>query len=197
MHPQNSIIFFVDADSIFNGESSAATVAQFGIKIRNVAHTIATEFQAVSAHAHPVLSDIESILSYLTWPRVAIGNYHFSERRPIEDGTVSALIGISDIMYGQALTSVESDHQTPVLPLKAPPVQSEAWPVRLSDFERLDVRSMILNSVARVIAWLRRQRPFSILLHANDLHRVEVNNGPDAFDGPSVSVICAVAAQET
>ena len=52
------------------------------------------------------------------------------------------------------------------------------------------------HAVGGVVARAGRQRPVAVFLDADHLHRVQIDDRPDALDGPGVAVVGRVGAQE-
>ena len=52
------------------------------------------------------------------------------------------------------------------------------------------------HAVGGVVALLRRQGPMAVFLDADDLHRVEIDDRPQALDRLGVAVVGRVGAEE-
>ena len=84
----------------------------------------------------------------------------------------------------------------PFLPRDFPAVHREAGPLRLGDFQRLQILSEPTNELGGVIAGLRRERHNAVVVHPHHFHGVEVHHGGDALDGPGVPVVRRAGAGE-
>src|SRR5262245_23684343 len=102
-----------------------------------MAEAVATELQAVGAHAHAVRADIEGVLAYLRRARVAVGYHHCRQGSAIENGSIPSAVGIANVVDRQPLAGVEADDQAPVLPFHLVAVDLEARPLGLGDLEWL------------------------------------------------------------
>ncbi len=194
--PEDAEVFFMDADGIGDGECAAAAVGHVRVKVLNVAEAVAAEAEAVGAHAHAVFADVEGVLADLLRLRVAVGDDHLGERGAVEDGPLFALIGVANVVEGEAFAGVEADDDIPLLPGDTVAVHGEAGAFGLGDDERLDVGALVWNSVGGVVARLRWERPLAVFLDANHFHQIEIDNGADAFDGAGVAVVGCVGAEE-
>src|SRR5580704_12629652 len=115
--PKNSVIFLMNADSVRDSERSAAAVHEMRVQIFDMPQAIASEAQAVGAHAHAVFTHVEGVLAHLCRLRIAVRHHHFGKRSAIENGTITSLVPISQMMDGQSFAGVEPDHEVPVLPI--------------------------------------------------------------------------------
>ena len=70
---------------------------------------------------------------------VAVGNYHFSKGKSIEDASLIAFVVVRDIVQDDPFAVVESDMDFPVFPLDNPAIDLEIDAFRLCDINRLDV----------------------------------------------------------
>ena len=147
MLPENSVVFFVNADGVGDGEIAAAAVAQMGIEIFDVTDTVAPELEAVGTHTHSIFADVKCIFADLRRARISIGNDHLGERGTVKNGPRSSMVGVTHVMEGESLARIKADHERPVLPADSRALQRKAWPFRLCDVQRLDIRSLIGHTV--------------------------------------------------
>src|SRR5207248_793590 len=96
----------------------------------------------------------------------------------------------------QAFAGIEADDEAPLLPAHLIAIHSEAGPFRLRDVDGLDVLALVVDAVGGVVAIDGWQRPMAVFLDADDFHLVEIDDGPQAFDGPDVAVVGRVFADE-
>ena len=62
------------------------------------------------------------------------------------------------------------------------------------DLERLDVRPLVRDQRRCVVRIAFRQRDQAMVLNSDDLHRIEVHDCYDAFDGPRIGVVVLAGA---
>ncbi len=174
----------------------AAAVAEVGVEVADQAEAIAAEFEAVGAHAHAVLADVEGVLAALGGAGVAVGNDHLGERGAVEDGAFAAVVVVAEVVQRQSLAGVEADDEAPLLPGDLIAVDLEARSLGLDDLQRLDVLARCGNPVGGVVRLARWDRPAAVLLDADDVHGVEVHDGPQSLDRADVAVVGRVGAEE-
>lgn len=195
--PENAEIFLMYADGVRNRERAAAAVAEMRVAIYDAADAVATETKTVGAHPHAVLADIEGVLPRLRGPRISVRHHHLGERSTIKDGALAPAVGVAQMMYRQAFARVEPDHKFPVLPAELIAVEAKARTLRLNDFERLDIGSLMRDAGCRIIAFIWRQGPDAMLFYADHLHGIEIDHRANAFEWPGIAVVGGVGAQET
>ena len=100
-------------------------------------------------------------------------------------------------MQRQPFASIEADDEIPFLPANLISVHFEARTIRLRNFQWLDVGSLIRNSIGRVISWLGRQCPDSVLFDSNHSHGVQIDNGPQSFDRASITIVSWICPEKT
>ena len=195
--PQDSVVLLVHADGVLDGERIAPAGAEVAVKILDVAQTIAAEFQTVRAIAETVFTGIEGVLARLLRSGIAVGNDHLGERTAVEHRAHPAAVGVGERVEREAFPGIEPNDEVPFLPAHAIALHREARSFGLHDFKRFRGGAKICDAIGRVVGLLRWQRPVPVLLDAEHLHGVEIDDGAQALDRLGVAVVGRVGAEET
>src|SRR5438874_4510138 len=194
--PQNAIVLLVHAHGIWQRYCLAPSIGHDGVKIVNVAQAIAAQPQGVRQHPKAVLTLVKHILAIMGWGRISIGNNHLRHRCAIEDWAHPSLILIAKGVEHKALPGRPADSQVPLLPGYLVSIDLEAWSVRLSDLERLEVRPQLSNSLRGVVPGRRRYRHDTIILHPDNLHGPQIHEYDHSLDGVGVAIVMRGVADE-
>src|SRR5262249_58955157 len=103
------------------------------------AEAVAPQLQAVRAIAEAVLARVEGVLAGLLRGRVAVGDHHLGEGRPVEHRAIPAAVAVAEVVQGQPLAGVEPDDPAPVLPPNLVAVHRETGAPRLRACQRTAV----------------------------------------------------------
>ena len=180
----------MDADAVLDHHRLAVRAGHPAVEILDRAKAVAAELQRVGELAEPVFADVEDVLAGVRRMRRAIGHRHLGDRGAVADRTP----GVGDVVQRQPLAGVEADHHRPVVPVDPPPRHREGDAVRLGDVDRLEVVARGLVRVGRVVAVRLRHRDDAVIVDAQDLHLLDVDDCVDAFDRVGVEVVFGMRA---
>jgi hypothetical protein len=117
MFPQNTVIFFVQADSVGNGQD--VTITRGHVRVKECRHTsaITTTAQCVRVVADTFLTDVKSVLAEVRRERGSVGHNHFSERETVENRTQTTFIVPANVVEHNTFTRIETNTELPVVPV--------------------------------------------------------------------------------
>lgn len=99
-------------------------------------------------------------------------------------------------MDGETFARVEADDETPLLPSDVMTLQDKAGAFGLGNMQGFDIEAERGDTIGGIVARLGRQRPLTVFFNTNYLHRVEVNDGANAFDRAGIAVVGRVGTEE-
>ena len=182
------------------------------VEVVDVAEAVAAERERVRQQADAVLAHVEDVLDAVRRRRVAVGNEHFRQRRPVDDRAAPPLVEVSDLVQHQPFARREADPERPFLPAHGVAVDGEAPPVGLGDLDRAQVvpEPVEGRDVVRVggqqrrgvVSRLRRQRDDAlgavgaVVGHLDDGPGVKVHDHDEALDRPGVAVLTGGGSDE-
>ncbi len=104
MFPEQTEVFFVHTDRVFDHTRRAGPIVGTNIKIVDVTKTIAAQLQRIQRGADTVLSGVEGIASHITRARIAIRYNHFRHRRAVHDWAQAAFVLIANLMENESFS---------------------------------------------------------------------------------------------
>ena len=109
MFEEDTGVFFVDADSVFNGLRRAGFVDEVEVHIVDGAFAVAAEGEGVGHVAAAVLAEVEGMFALVRVFGVAVWDDHFGEGEAVEDGADFAFsfVEVGDVVQDDAFAVVE------------------------------------------------------------------------------------------
>ena len=188
MLPEDPVVLLVDADGVGGRGRVALLVGHDGVEVVDLAEAVAAERQRVRHAPEPPLACIEGVLPPVDRSRVAVGDHHLADRRPVEDRPHAAAVLVADGVEHQTLERVERNSQRPALPAQHVALEREAHAVGLHDLQRSQVvpqRAVVLRVVA---AGLDGQGRGGEVEHLQHLTAGHVDECLQPLDRPGVAV---------
>ena len=112
------------------------------------------------------------------WGRVGVGNYHLRQRGTIEYRADATLILVTDGVEHKPFTWCESNAEVPFLPDNFVILHRKAWSFGLGNFHRFQVSAHLSNCLRCIVSRFRWQGNNAIILDPDNLHLIQINNGP-------------------
>ncbi len=131
--PEDAVILLVHAHRVSQRVRGAALVGDDRIEVGDVADAVATEFEGIGVTPDEVFAGVEVVLPRTHRRRIAVGHNHLRDRRAVDDRTHPTAVGEADLMQDETFAGVETDSQTPLLPLDEVSGDGEARTLRLGD----------------------------------------------------------------
>src|SRR5882757_1178459 len=107
----------------------------------------------------------------------------------MQDGPEPGIILVADRMQHQSFARIEANPQTPFLPANLVALDDEAWASRLHDFQRLHILPEIGAITRRIVAVLHRDVDLAIIVDAQNLCPVQIDDGTKSLDGVGIAVV--------
>src|SRR5919112_704768 len=190
--PQEAVVLLVHADGILDGERVPFAVGDYAVEVMDLSQAVTAELQGVSKCPDVVLARIKSVLAPLSRSGIAVGHHHLGERRPVEDGTLSAIVVVANRVEHEPLTRGKTYAEAPLLPAYLVSVNLEAGAFGLGDLQRLEVGPHLANILGPVVALLLRHGNHAGILDPDDLHLVEVYYRNEVIHWVGVGVVLGV-----
>ena len=187
--PEDAVVFFMQANRVGDGHHTAAAVVHHSVEIVDLPQAVAAEGKGVGQRADAVLAGVEGVLAVVVLAGVTVGNDHVRKRGPVDDGPNSSLVVVTDVVDHQPFPGSETDAQAPLLPGDTVPVNLDASAFGLHDLQGFEVLSKLTHKFGSVIAGVGRQGNYSIVVHSDHFHTVEVNDGGNSFYRTGIAVV--------
>jgi hypothetical protein len=152
--PQYAKVFLVQTNSVGYSYDFTAAVIQDSIKIIDFAEAVAPQGQRVGQVTHAVFPGVEGVSTEILRTRIAVRDYHVTQRCPINYGTLSPLIFVADGMEDEAFAGGESNPKVPLLPRYLIPFDPKTGPFGLDYVQRLDVAPKLTHKLSGIVAWI-------------------------------------------
>lgn len=117
MFPQDTVVLFVQADGVRNGQDVTITGSHVRVKERRHTSAVTAATQRVRVVANTFLADVERVLAEVRRERGSVGHNHFSQRETVEDGTQTTFIVPTNVVEHNTLARIETNAELPVVPV--------------------------------------------------------------------------------
>ena len=177
---------------------AAAAVVHDGVEIADLAEAVAAELERVDVVPEAVLPDVERVLEDHGRIGVGVGDRELGDREPVRDGPRPRAVALveGELVQRQRLARVEADAQPPRAPAQRVAVQCEARALGLRDLDRPQIVAVGAPAAVAVVAGLLRDGHRAVVVDADDLHAVQVDDREEPSDRARIAVVAReIAAQ--
>ena len=182
------MVLLVHADRLGDLLHVAERVGHRHVEVDDLAETVTAQGEGVRVIAEVELPGVEGLLAQRSRGAVAVGDHELGDRHAVGNRPLAAGIVESHVVKHKSLTLVEADAQPPALPAHTPAIDRERRAVLLHDGE-VAQSHVLAGLVGPVGAGRQRDRRGAfVILHAQDLAGVEVDDGAQALDRVRVDV---------
>ncbi len=186
--PEDRVVLLVQADAVDDGLRFAVAVEVVDVEVADLAEAVAAELEARGERTGAVLAPVEEVLPVRRRVAVEVRDVHLVDRRAVQHRALDLAVAVAQVVQHEPLAVGEPDAERPVLPADLVSVDREAGAVRLHDVERRDL-AVGTPGAGGVDAGLARHRDDPVVLDADDLERVQVEDRDEPGDGPGVAVV--------
>ncbi|KAI6749942.1 hypothetical protein HG531_007207 [Fusarium graminearum] len=113
---KNSIVLLVDANGVLDCTDGTVTRRKLGVEIVDYTLAVAAQGERVGHVSSAVLAKIKSVLALVRMLWCTIRNDHLGQGKTVEDRSLDALVGESDVVQHDTLLVVETNVELEVLP---------------------------------------------------------------------------------
>ena len=142
MFEEDSSVFFMDANGVFDGLAGPCTVYKGGVHVVYCPLAIAPKSEAVGHVATSVFAQVESMLPLMWMLGITIRDHHLGQRQSVEYASFITFVIIGNVVQDNTFPIVETNMDFPILPFNHSIVHLERDTFRLSDVDRLYIFSV-------------------------------------------------------
>ena len=180
--PEQAGVLLVQADRVRERDRLARAVADDGVEVVDQPEAVAAELERVRERPDQVLADVERALDVARRARIAVGHRHLADRRAVQDRAPLAAVVVGELVQDEALAHRPAGAERPALPADQVALDREAGALRLHDLDRPHALALGPGHARAVLARLGRDRHDAVVVDADDLAPVEVDERDDPLD---------------
>ena len=186
--PEQPGVLLVQADRIGERDGLAGSVAHDGVEVVDQPEAVAAERERVGERADQVLADVERALDEARRARIAVRHRHLADRGAMQDRALLVALSVGELVQDEAFPHRPAGAERPALPADQVAVDREAGALRLHDLDRAHVGALRPGQAGAILADLGRDGHDAVVVDADDLAPVQVDERDDALDRPSVRI---------